>query len=82
MNLHFRLNIQTKDSNMKWYIYLYTFLFLSFLFFKSCSHYYFIFIFFIHIIIVLNAQTKYNMMQWVICVLVKICSFLTIISHM
>jgi hypothetical protein len=75
VNLHFRLNIQTKDSNMKWYIYLYTFLYTLYTLFlfplfvlKSFSHYYFIFI---HIIIVLNAQTKIQYDAMVYLCLIK-----------
>jgi hypothetical protein len=81
VNLYFRLNIQTKDSNMKRYIYLYIFLYTLYTLFilKSSSRYYFIFI---RIIIVLNAQTKIHMMQWFICVLIRIYSFLNMSGHM
>jgi succinate-acetate transporter protein len=63
MNLYFRLNIQTKDSNMKRYIYLYICLYTLYtLFFFSppfSSNPLLIIILFLFVLLFfLNAQTK------------------------
>jgi hypothetical protein len=77
VNLYFRLNIQTKYSNMKRYIYLYIFLYTLYtlFFLKSSSRYYFIFI---RIMIVLNAQAK---IQYDALVYLCLNKYLLILKH-